>query len=115
MASRLPPLSARLAIGMGFLSGTWALVLGLDHLIGHPLQRDGYPGPWAAWGTAAILLGALWMLAGNLYLFQHRRLNWAAMLALVLLSLPFAGWGVWILAAQLVLLLLPSTRRALTA
>ena len=114
MPSRLPPAPARAAILLGFLTGTWALVEGLNRWItGHGLRLDGYAGPWAAWGVAAAALGALWMVVGNLYLFQNRLPNWKAMMVLVVVSSWFAGWATPVLVAQLVLLLLPATRHAL--
>lgn len=110
----MPSKSAQLAIGLGFLLGTWLLVDGFQTLItGHPLLVAGHPGPWVAWGATAALAGALWMLLGNLYLFQNRSANWKAFTILVVLSSWSAGWAVLILVAQLALLLTPSARRSL--
>lgn len=101
---------------MGFLEGTWALVAGIQVLItGRPLLLAGHAGPWAAWGAAAALLGALWMIAGNLYLFQNRAGAWRAMAVLIVVSSFGAGWAGVVLAVQLALLLLPATRRGLAA
>ncbi|HXE31283.1 MAG TPA: hypothetical protein VN515_05735 [Terriglobales bacterium] len=116
MRSSLPPSPAQAAVIIGFVAGTWLLVEGFALLIAHrPLMLWGHPGPWAAWGSAAILLGALWMLCGNLYLFQNRSGAWKAMIVLTVASSWYAGWAVAAVIAQLLLLLLPSTRRGLNA
>ncbi|HUX66135.1 MAG TPA: hypothetical protein VMV31_01460 [Terriglobales bacterium] len=113
-ASILPPAPAQAAIVLGFLIGTWTLVDGLHIWItGHTVLIVGHSGPWAAWGVAGALLGAAWMLVGNLYLFQNRSASWKAMAVLVVLSSWGAGWGLAALLAQLALLLLPATRRGL--
>jgi len=113
-ASTLPPAPAQAAIVLGFLLGSWTLVEGLELVItGRAVMIAGHAGPWAAWGAAAALLGAAWMLVGNLYLFQNRSAAWKAMAILVVLSSWGAGWALPVLLAQLVLLLLPATRRGL--
>lgn len=114
--STLPPVPAQAAIILGFLEGTWALVNGFHRIItGDFIRVWGHSGPWSAWGGAAVILGALWMIVGNLYLFQNRAATWKAMVILVVLSSWFAGWAVaLVLIAQLILLLLPSTRSAIS-
>ena len=108
----MPPPPARAAITLGFLLGTWALVDGFHLLItGTSIRIFGYTGPWAAWGVAAIVLGVLWMLLGNLYLFQNRLAIWKAFIVLLVVSSWSAGWAAPILVVQLLLLLLPATRR----
>lgn len=115
MSSALPSRPAQIAIILGFVEGTWALVDGFHRIItGDFIRLLGHVGPWAGWGGAAIVLGALWMGFGNLYLFQNRWSNWAAMLGVALVSFWRAGgWVTAVLALQLVLLLLPETRAGL--
>lgn len=114
MSFRLPPLPAQIAVVLGFLIGTWTLVCGFTTLItGAPLRVFGSAGPWAAWGVAAIALGAVWMVIGNVYLFQNRLASWKAITILVVVSSWGAGWATLVLIAQLVLLLVPATRRGL--
>ncbi|MGH9520661.1 MAG: hypothetical protein ACRD2D_13470, partial [Terriglobales bacterium] len=106
-----PRPTAQIAILLGFLEGTWAMLNGaLCALTGSGLLN--VPGmPWAAWGVGAALLGAAWMIAGNFYLFQNRPANWRALIVLIVVSSFGAGWAAPVLVAQLVLLLLPATRR----
>jgi len=114
MSCRLPPLPAQIAVVLGFLIGTWTLVCGFETLItGAPTSVFGSAGPWAAWGVAAIALGAAWMVIGNLYLFQNRLASWKAITILVVVSSWNAGWATLVLIVQLVLLLMPATRRGL--
>lgn len=116
MSPRLPPLPAQIAVILGFLIGTWTLVCGFEQLItGTPLTVLGHAGPWAGWGAGMVALGAAWMVAGNLYLFQNRLTSWKIITILVVVSSWNAGWAMLVLIAQLVLLLLPVTRRGLNA
>lgn len=116
MPSRLPPLPAQIAVVLGFLIGTWTLVCGFEQLItGVPLRVFGHAGPWVGWGAGMIALGAAWMVAGNLYLFQNRLGSWKIITILVVVSSWDAGWATLVLVAQLVLLLLPVTRHGLNA
>lgn len=114
MPARLPPVPAQVAVALGFLIGTWTLVSGFNGVItGTPLEVWGHPGPWAAWGVGLIALGVAWMALGNAYLFQNQLGSWKAYTVLVVVSSFDAGWATLVLIAQLVLLLLPVTRREL--
>lgn len=107
----MPPRTAQIAVLLGFLEGTWALLNGVLVLIsGRGLMASVAGIPWAAWGAWAALLGAAWMVAGNLYLFQNRTTVWRALIVLIVVSSFGAGWAAPVLVAQLVLLLLPVTR-----
>lgn len=115
IADAMPPASAQVAIGLGFLMGVWGLLSGFYCWIAGVRLAASVPGlPWAAWGVGAAALGAAWMVAGNLYLFQNRVWVWKTTIVLIVLSSWSAGWAVAVLAAQLILLLLPATRRRLS-
>lgn len=108
----MPNRTAQLAILLGFLEGTWAMLNGALHALTRSGLLTNVPGvPWASWGVAAILLGAAWMIAGNLYLFQNRPANWRALIILIVISSFGSGWAAPVLVAQMVLLLLPAARR----
>ncbi len=120
-SSHLPPPPAQLAIGLGFVLGTWLLLDSVNRLItGSFLRWRGLaPSPHAAARLGLppasltlwiLLFGALWMLLPNLYLFQNRRPAWAAMLGLALASVWYIGWATPLLVAVLILLLLPASR-----
>ncbi|MGH9394215.1 MAG: hypothetical protein ACRD1E_08605 [Terriglobales bacterium] len=110
---------------LGFLLGSWLLTDGLHRLItGDFLRLHGQLGPWAQLvarvgldpmrlGLPIALFGVLWMLVPNLYLFQNRPRAWVAMLLLIVASGWYLGAATVLLLAQLVLLLLPATRRGL--
>ncbi|MGH9473529.1 MAG: hypothetical protein ACRD1M_12400 [Terriglobales bacterium] len=115
VAAAMPPPTAQVAIWLGFLLGVWGLLSGFYCWITRAGLAASVPGvPWAAWGAGSAVLGAAWMVAGNLYLFQNRGWTWKAVIVLLVLSSWSAGWAVAILAVQLVLLLLPATRRGLS-
>ncbi len=77
------------------------------------------PAGWGHWSPSSAWLvftfGVLWMLVPNLYLFQNRLRTWKGMMVLVVLSSWNLGILTPVLATQLVLLLLPTTRQALRA
>lgn len=79
-------------------------------ITGHGLLMSVAGMPWAAWGGWSVLLGAAWMAAGNLYLFQNKISIWRALIVLIVVSSFGAGWAAPVLVAQLALLLLPATR-----
>ncbi|TAN24599.1 MAG: hypothetical protein EPN33_02210 [Acidobacteria bacterium] len=113
----LPPAPAQAAIILGFLLGTWMLVDSVHCWITGTYVR--VPAHLFGWTPAmsglVFLFGVLWMLVPNLYLFQNRLSTWKAMVILVVVSSWSLGLATPVLCAQLVLLLLPHTRRALAA
>lgn len=116
-SSGLPPATAQAAIILGFLLGTWMLVNSVCCWITGAYIR--VPAHLLGWSPAmaglVFLFGVLWMLVPNLYLFQNRLSTWKAMVILVVLSSWSLGLATPVLCTQLVLLLLPQTRRALAA
>ena len=119
-SSQIPPPPAQLAIVLGFLFGTWLLLDSVHRWItGYFLQWRGFAPTTQAAARLGVPAGALtlwvfvfgvfWMLAPNLYLFQNRRPAWAATLVLALASFWYAGWATPLLAAVVVLLLLPAS------
>ncbi|HEY8055704.1 MAG TPA: hypothetical protein VIE13_07315 [Terriglobales bacterium] len=116
LSGSFPAPTGQAAIVLGFLLGTWMLVDGLTFCItgaylplAATLPRG--PVPAMAWLTTAF--GALWMFVPNLFLFQNRVTSWKAMLVLIVASSWYLGVATPILLTQLVLLLLPATRRGL--
>lgn len=122
-----PPVTGKVAIALAFITGTWMLVEGLHRLIaGDYVRMHGQLGPWAnllrhtgidpmraaplfiAWGIA-------WLVIANLYLFRNTEVSWRGMIVAVVLSFWYAGFATVLEIVQLVLLLLPRTRRVLRA
>jgi hypothetical protein len=122
--SHLPPLPARIAVVLGFLFGTWLLLDSVHRLItGYFLQWGSLAPTITAAGhlgfrassltLPVLLLGALWMLVPNLYLFQNRRPAWIGMLTLAVASLWYLGWATLLPGAIGGLLLLSPVRAGL--
>lgn len=123
--SQLPPVSGRIAIALAFLLGTWSLVDGLHRLItGDFVRIHGQLGPWAnlvsraglnpmQFGPVLIAMGITWLVAANLYLFQNSLATWKFLLIVVIANSWYVGVGTAFAVAQVALLLLPLTRRAL--
>lgn len=111
----LPPAGAQVAIILGFLLGTWLLLNGvLCWITGSYLAVPAGWEQWSPhWASLVFAFGVLWMVVPNLYLFRNRVVTWKAMVVLVVLSSWNLGVVTFFLAAQLVLLLLPTTRRSL--
>ncbi|HZT72123.1 MAG TPA: hypothetical protein VE996_00550 [Terriglobales bacterium] len=120
-----PPLAAKIAIALGFVLGTWLFVDGVHRLItGDFVRIHGKLGPWAdlvrwlggnpmQFAPVLIVLGAAWLVAANVYLFQNSPASWRGMLLMVIFSSWYAGLASLALVVQLCLLLWPSTRAAL--
>ena len=98
----MPPRTAQVAVGIGFVLGTWALVNGLHMLItGAPVVYLGHIGPWGIWGETAALLGAGWMAAGNWCLLQNSPVSWTGLGLMMAISTFGAGrLGMAILLTQ---------------
>lgn len=123
--SQLPPATGRIAIALGFILGTWSLVDGLHRLItGDFVRIHGQLGPWAnlvsraglnpmQFGPVLIVMGLVWLVAANLYLFQNSVPSWKFLLVIVIASSWYAGVATLFEIAQVALLLAPPTRRAL--
>lgn len=114
--SSLPSPSGQAAVVLGFLLGTWMLVNGLTYGITGaflPVLATIPPAPGPAMALLSTVFGALWMIVPNLFLFQNRLATWKAMLVLVVATSWYLGAATPLLLAQLVLLLLPGTRRGL--
>ncbi len=111
----LPPLAAQVAIVLGVLLGTWMLLNSVHFWItGNYVHA---PAALLAWtpSTAWVVFafGVFWMVVPNVYLFRNRLGAWKVMLLLAVVSSWNLGWIAPILAAQIVLLALPATRRGL--
>ncbi|MGH9467957.1 MAG: hypothetical protein ACRD1Y_11445 [Terriglobales bacterium] len=110
----LPSTTAQAAIVLGLLLGTWMLLNGAEAWItGHYVPL---PQIWLGWrpaeAGAVFTFGVLWMLVPNLYLYRNRLCEWKAMIVLIVVT----SWSVGLivtslLGAQLILLVLPVTRR----
>lgn len=112
----LPAPAGQAAVVLGFLLGTWMLVNGLTYrLTGAflPVPATMPPAPGLAMALLSTGFGALWMIVPNLFLFQNRVRTWKAMLVLVVATSWYLGAATPLLLTQLVLLLLPATRKAL--
>lgn len=121
----LPPLPGRIAVTLGFLTGTWTLVDGLHRLItGDFVRIHGQLGPWAKlvasaglnpmhFGPVFILMGIVCLVAANLYLFQNREPAWKFLLVTAILSSWYVGLATFFAITQTGLLLTPSVRRGL--
>jgi hypothetical protein len=108
----LPPRWGKIAAVLGFLMGTGMLVNGAERWItGSLLLWRGYAGEATPAAWEWVLPGALWMVAGNLYLFQNSRRAWSAMLALTVASIWYLGVAAPLAAVQLALLGLAFPRR----
>lgn len=126
-----PALTGKIAIGLGLALGTWLIVDGAYRCVfGHaalaaahwrllewisPMVAGG--GHWSIAATGAMLwtAGILWMIVANVYLFQNSLPAWRAMVLLAVASSWITGVVSWVLAAQMILLWLPGTRRRLRA
>lgn len=125
--STAPPTSAKIAIGLGFILGTWTFVDGAHRLItGDFVRIHGKLGPWAdlvrwlganpmQFGPVLMVLGIAWLVASNVYLFRNSPASWRGMLLMVIFSSWYAGVASVGLVLQLLLLLWPTTRAALEA
>ncbi len=120
--------AGKVAVALGLALGTWLIVLGVYFaLLGPPL-----PGlvhlPWlgwlvphlvignfagASWGLLWLALGIAWIAIANVYLFQNTPAAWRAMVILALICSACLGGLDVIVAGQILLLCVPSTRRAL--
>lgn len=121
----LPPVPGRIAIILGFILGTWSLVDGLLRLItGDFVRIHGKLGPWANlvgraglnpmdFGPVLLVMGIVWLVAANLYLFRNTVSSWKLLLIVVILSSWYVGVATLFGVAQVALLLTPATRRAL--
>jgi hypothetical protein len=122
---RRPAATAKAAIFLGFITGSWMIVDGAHRLItGDFVRYRGELGPWATlirgigwdpmrFAPVFLALGIAWLVIANLLLFQNTVTAWRAMIAIAVLSLWYLGFGVVIIVAALVLLLVPATRRNL--
>jgi hypothetical protein len=121
-----PSASGRIAAVLGFAEGTWMLVEGMHRLIAGAYPAVSGVDRWQRMLIARginpqrmapllVLLGALWLTVGNLYLFQNRRPAWIGLLVLALTSLLYAMVGTAIAIVICALLLAPTTQRALSA
>ncbi|HXR96627.1 MAG TPA: hypothetical protein VN709_02180 [Terriglobales bacterium] len=100
-----------IAIVLGFLQGTWDLVDGLNRIITGrflPFHNWLTPGAHAAW--LLTMVGAGWMLAGNVFLFQSTARARSGFIAMIVVSSYYAGWLVLFPVTQLALLLLDASR-----
>lgn len=114
----MPPLPAKIAICLAFVEGTWALLQGAHYLVtgAFVAALPLFPALHAPAAFRAVLLllyGALGLILANLYLFQNRLASWKALLVLVIVSSWNFGWIALAAVVQMVLLLLPTTRRQL--
>ena len=130
LAAGEPPWTGKWAVGMGLALGTWFIVVAAYRmLLGHALAFTAGPS-WLQWlsprlavghlpGVAVaaltLVLGIAWVGAANVYLFQNTLAAWRGVIFLALVSTWFAGGLNVALAAQIVLLCLPVTRRQLAA
>lgn len=115
-AAGLPPRAAQAAIILGFLLGTWMLVNSVQCWItgAYLPVAPRLLGNWTpALALLVFVLGVLWMLVPNLYLFQNRLTTWKTMVVLIVVSAWSFGAVTPVLCVQLILLLLPRSRRAL--
>lgn len=100
-----------IAIVFGFLQGTWDMVDGLNRVVTGgflPFHEWLAPGAHAAW--LLVIVGAGWMLAGNVFLFQATARARSGFLAMIVVSSYYAGWLVLLPVAQLALLLIEASR-----
>ncbi len=125
-----PPWTGKWSVGVGLALGTWLIVVAAYRLLlGHALAFTAVPS-WLRWfsprlavghlsgvtfAVLTLVLGIAWVAAANVYLFQNTVAAWRGVILLALASSWFAGGLNVVLAAQIVLLCLPITRRQLAA
>ncbi len=127
-ASFSPPLSGKLAIGIGLCFGTWDLVQAVHRLItGTFVQYRPLSGLLRPWGDlllwtsqwpkvgALLLFGyaVLWLVLANAYLLRNTFGSWRKVLLLTVASGLLMHWAGVLAAVQAVLLVAPVTRRGL--